>query len=68
MAKTLSILQLVVLGIPAVILSIVSSILCPCLLLGVGRNNRARAVNCVSFWGSLLSSMIMFPFSCIGEL
>lgn len=67
MAKAMSIAQLIVLGIPSIALAIASSLLCPCLVPGVGRTNRERAVNCVSFWGSFLSSIIMFPFSCVGE-
>eukprot|EP00804_Cyclotella_cryptica_P031276 CCRYP_011081-RA/>CCRYP_011081-RA protein AED:0.06 eAED:0.06 QI:0/0.33/0.25/1/0.66/0.5/4/273/694 len=68
LAKLLSILQLIVLGIPSLVLAIASSLVCPCLLPGIGRTHRERAVNCISFWGSFLSTLIVFPLSCIGML
>ncbi|KAL7484497.1 hypothetical protein ACHAW6_010133 [Cyclotella cf. meneghiniana] len=68
LAKLLSILQLIVLGIPSLTLAIASSLVCPCLLPGIGRTNRERAVNCISFWGSFLSTIIVFPLSFIGML
>ena len=41
-AKTLSIFQLIVLGIPAVVLTLLSIIVCPCVVLGCGTTNRER--------------------------
>ncbi len=67
-AKVLSVLQLLVLGVPAVALAIVSMLVCPCMVPGCGRNMRERLINCVSFWGSFLSSIIMLPFTCLGML
>jgi NADH:ubiquinone oxidoreductase subunit 6 (subunit J) len=106
-AKTLSIFQLIVLGIPAVVLTLLSIIVCPCVVLGCGTTNRERGeyavvggirftfhptgvctslvitskvsrnlcplpstsvVNFISFWGSFLSSLFLFPFTCLGLL
>lgn len=41
-ARVLSIFQIVVLGIPAVILTIISIIVCPCVAIGGGATNRER--------------------------
>jgi len=68
MARVLSALQILVLGVPSVVLTLVSMMLCPCLVPGCGRTNRERVVNCVSFWGSFLSSMLALPFTCLGML
>ena len=67
-AKILSALQILVLGIPAMILSLLSAILCPCFIAGCGQTNRERVINSVSFWGSFLSSMLLLPFTCLGML
>jgi hypothetical protein len=67
-AKLLSALQILVLGIPSLALTIVSMLLCPCLVPGCGRTNRERVVNCISFWGSFLSSMLLLPFTCVGMM
>ena len=67
-AKILSILQILVLGIPAVALTIVTCIICPCFVPGCGRSARERVMNMVSFWGSALSTLIMLPFTCLGML
>ncbi|KAL7542586.1 hypothetical protein ACHAXR_012334 [Thalassiosira sp. AJA248-18] len=67
-AKLLSLLQIIVLGIPALVLSLFSLILCPCFVPGCGRTNRERAINCISFWGSFLSSLLLLPFTCLGML
>ena len=67
-AKVLSILQLLILGVPSIALSIVSMIVCPCLVPGCGSNMRERVINCVSFWGSFLSTVIMLPFTLLGLL
>jgi len=68
MARLLSACQILVLGIPSLILTVASMMLCPCLVPGCGRTNRERVVNCVSFWGSFLSSMLALPFTCLGML
>jgi len=65
-ARVLSVLQLLILGVPAIALSIVSMLVCPCMVPGCGVNMRERVMNCVSFWGSCLSSIIMLPFTCLG--
>mmetsp|Transcript_11550 Transcript_11550/g.21334 ORF Transcript_11550/g.21334 Transcript_11550/m.21334 type:complete len:607 (-) Transcript_11550:10-1830(-) len=67
-ARALSALQIIVLGIPSLVLTLVCFILCPCLVPGCGRTNRERVVNCVSFWGSFLSSLLLLPFTCLGML
>lgn len=67
-ARLLSIFQIVVLGIPAVALTLLSIIVCPCIVLGCGATNRERVVNFISFWGSFLSSLLLLPFTCIGLL
>jgi len=67
-AKILSILQILVLGIPAVALTIVTCLICPCFVPGCGRSARERVMNMVSFWGSALSTLIMLPFTCLGML
>ena len=41
-ARLLSVFQILVLGIPAVVLTLVSMILCPCFIPGCGRTNRER--------------------------
>lgn len=41
-ARLLSIFQIVVLGIPAVALTLISIIVCPCIVLGCGATNRER--------------------------
>lgn len=65
-AKLLSAFQIIVLGIPAVTLALVSMILCPCFVIGCGRTNRERIVNSISFWGSFMSSLLLLPFTCLG--
>lgn len=65
-ARALSGMQILVLGIPSLALTLVSFILCPCFVPGFGRTNRERVVNCVSFWGSFLSSLLLLPFTCFG--
>ncbi len=67
-AKVLSVLQLIILGVPSVALSIISMLICPCLVPGCGSNMRERVRNCVSFWGSCLSTVIMLPFTLLGLL
>lgn len=106
-ARLLSIFQVIVLGIPAVVLTLLSIIVCPCVVLGCGTTNRERGeyavaggirytfhptgvcnspvitskvsrklcplpstsvVNFISFWGSFLSSLFLFPFTCLGLL
>jgi len=67
-AKLLSVFQIIVLGIPALVLAFGSMIMCPCFIPGCGRTNRERVVNCISFWGSFLSSMLLLPFTCLGML
>ena len=67
-ARVISVLQLLILGVPAVALSIVSMLICPCMVPGCGSNMRERVINCVSFWGSCLSTIIMLPFTCLGML
>ncbi|KAL9190345.1 hypothetical protein ACHAXT_007556 [Thalassiosira profunda] len=67
-ARLLSVFQIVVLGVPALVLTLVSMLLCPCLIPGCGNTNRERVVNAVSFWGSFLSSMLLLPFTCVGML
>ena len=67
-AKILSILQILVLGIPAVALTIVTCLICPCFVPGCGRSARERVMNMISFWGSALSTLIMLPFTCLGML
>ena len=67
-AKILSILQILVLGIPAVALTIVTCLICPCFVPGCGRSARERVMDMVSFWGSALSTLIMLPFTCLGML
>jgi len=68
MARALSLAQIIVLGIPSLVLTGISWILCPCLVPGCGRTNRERLINCVSFWGSFLSSLLLLPFTCLGML
>jgi hypothetical protein len=41
-ARVLSIFQIVVLGIPAVVLTLISIIVCPCIAIGCGATNRER--------------------------
>ena len=65
-ARVISVLQLLILGIPALALSLASMLVCPCLLPGCGTNMRERVTNCVSFWGSCLSTLIMLPFTILG--
>ncbi|KAL7455462.1 hypothetical protein ACHAWC_007012 [Mediolabrus comicus] len=65
-ARVISVLQLLILGIPALALSFASMLVCPCLLPGCGTNMRERVINCVSFWGSCLSTLIMLPFTILG--
>ncbi|KAL7549387.1 hypothetical protein ACHAWF_012658 [Thalassiosira exigua] len=65
-AKLLSVMQILVLGVPAVVLSIASMLLCPCFYWGCGTTNRERVINYISFWGSFLSSLLLFPFTCLG--
>jgi len=65
-ARIISVLQLLILGIPALALSLASMLVCPCLLPGCGTNMRERVINCVSFWGSCLSTLIMLPFTILG--
>ncbi|KAL7466346.1 hypothetical protein ACHAXS_006646 [Conticribra weissflogii] len=67
-ARTLSIVQLIVLGVPAFALAFATCILCPCVVVASGKNFRERFVNCISFWGSFLSTLVLFPFTCIGKL
>ncbi len=67
-ARVLSFLQLLILGVPSIALAIVSMIVCPCMVPGCGSNMRDRVINCVSFWGSFLSSLIMLPFTFLGML
>lgn len=67
-ARLLSTLQIIVLGVPALVLTLLSMIICPCLVPGCGRTNRERVVNTVSFWGSFLSSLLLLPFTCLGML
>jgi len=67
-AKILSILQILVLGIPAVALTIITCLICPCFVPGCGRSARERVMNMISFWGSALSTLIMLPFTCLGML
>ena len=67
-ARVLSIFQLLILGVPAVALSIASMLLCPCLVPGCGNNTRERVINCISFWGSFLSTIIVLPFTVLGLL
>jgi len=67
-AKILSILQILVLGIPAVVLTIITCLICPCFVPGCGRSARERVMNMISFWGSALSTLIMLPFTCLGML
>lgn len=67
-ARLISVLQLLVLGVPAMALTIASMLVCPCLIPECGRNMRERVINCTSFWGSCLSSMIMLPFTFFGIL
>eukprot|EP00984_Skeletonema_dohrnii_P002574 scaffold903_cov123-Skeletonema_dohrnii-CCMP3373.AAC.2 len=67
-ARVLSVLQLLILGVPAVALSIVSMLICPCMVPGCGSNMRERVINCVSFYGSCLSTLIMLPFTLLGML
>ena len=68
LAKIMSVLQIIVLGAPALALTLVTILLCPCFVPGCGRSNRERLINMVSFWGSFLSSMLFLPFTCIGLL
>jgi len=67
-ARLLSIFQILVLGIPSLVLTLMCMILCPCFIPGCGNTNRERVVNCFSFWGSFLSSMLVLPFTCVGML
>lgn len=67
-ARVLSVLQLLFLGVPSVALAIISMLVCPCMMPGCGSNMRGRVINCVSFWGSFLSSLIMLPFTFLGML
>ena len=62
-AKTLSVIQLIVLGVPSLVLALLTMLICPCLVRGSGGTNRERILNCVSFWGSFLSTLILFPFT-----
>lgn len=41
-AKLLSVLQIIVLGVPAVVLTLLSIVLCPCCVVGTGTTNRER--------------------------
>ena len=41
-AKLLSVLQIIVLGVPAVVLTLLSIVLCPCCVFGTGTTNRER--------------------------
>lgn len=66
-ARTLSFVQLIVLGVPAFALALATCILCPCVVVASGKNFRERFVNCISFWGSFLSTLVLFPFTCIGK-
>ncbi len=51
-ARLLSVFQILVLGLPAVVLTYVSMILCPCFIPGCGRTNRERgeysSIKCVA--------------------
>eukprot|EP00573_Skeletonema_grethae_P008945 CAMPEP_0201692226 /NCGR_PEP_ID=MMETSP0578-20130828/5187_1 /ASSEMBLY_ACC=CAM_ASM_000663 /TAXON_ID=267565 /ORGANISM="Skeletonema grethea, Strain CCMP 1804" /LENGTH=605 /DNA_ID=CAMNT_0048177575 /DNA_START=9 /DNA_END=1826 /DNA_ORIENTATION=+ len=67
-ARVLSFLQLLILGVPSIALAVVSMIVCPCMIPGCGSNMRDRVINCVSFWGSFLSSLIMLPFTLLAML
>ena len=67
-ARLLSLFQIIVLGIPSLVLALVTMILCPCFVPGCGRTNRERVVNTVSFYGSFISSCLLLPFTCLGML
>jgi hypothetical protein len=41
-ARILSIFQILVLGVPAVALTLLSIVICPCVVLGCGNTNRER--------------------------
>jgi len=89
--------QIIVLGIPSVVLTLASMVLFPCFVPSCGNTNRERGeylssffipclvmnsssldnfalmhlpvvVNCISFWGSFLSSLLMLPFTCLGMI
>lgn len=67
-ARILSVFQLVVLGIPALCMTFLTAIICPCLIRGIGHTNRERLVNCISFWGSVLSTLLLMPFTFLGMI
>lgn len=54
-AKLLSVLQIVVLGVPSCALALVTMILCPCFMPGCGRNMRERG-ECRH-----IDKLLMFP-------
>ena len=59
-ARMLSIFQILVLGIPAVALTLLSIVLCPCVVLGCGNTNRERGE-----WSNFSSeALTMLLFYC----
>ena len=60
--KMLALLQIFVLGLPSLLLSVVSSIFCCCCLSLCGDTAPERFTNCMSFWGNVLTVLVAIPF------
>jgi len=58
-------IQVITIGIPAVVLAIISSILCYSCIWAWGDNNRDRAVNLISFWGNVLIGLVFLILTLV---
>ena len=59
-SKLFAVLQIVLFGIPATILTVAFSFVCCCCLPAAGNDNRERFSNCMSFWGNALTTVVIF--------
>lgn len=67
LSRLLSILQLALIGIPALILSMFSFIFCCCCMPRVENETRIeRATQCISFWGNFLTFVAASPLALCG--
>jgi len=67
-SKFLAILQIVVLGFPSLLITVVSSIVCCFCLPVVGDSATERLENCMSLWGNVLTVIIAVPVFLVGVL